>query len=203
MARALTPRQESVLHYMVDITQKRGYPPSIREICDAVGLSSTSTVFKHLESLEDKGYIKRDPTKPRAIEFTEESISPVDRVVRLPLVQTLSDIEAIYQDDDSLNKMPFPFSLTNTEEACIFVVPDESMSLSGIHKDDYIFIRFKDDPINDGFALIDHKGVLKLRKFISRNGTLRFQNHASSGEEVIWMNEVSIIGTPSYLLLKS
>ena len=97
----ISEKQEEILQYIRDTILKKGYPPSVREICEAVRLKSTSSVHSHLATLEERGYIRRDPTKPRTIEILDDSFSPnLNReMANLPVVGTVEDFTALYPAD--------------------------------------------------------------------------------------------------------
>jgi repressor LexA len=143
--RPLTGRQRQVLDYIDQAVRERGYPPSVREIGDAVGLSSPSTVHAHLAALQDKGYLKRDPSKPRAIEVALEP-STGAAVERRPIrhVPLLGDVAAgtgVLAAEHVEEVLPVPADFTGEGELFMLRVRGESMIEAGILDDDYVVVR--------------------------------------------------------------
>lgn len=105
----ITPKQQEILDYIKSEILERGFPPAVREICQAVHLKSTSSVHSHLESLERNGYIRRDPTKPRAIEILDESFNLLRReMVNVPIVGTVAAGQPILAEQSIENYFPIP-----------------------------------------------------------------------------------------------
>ena len=141
----LTTRQRQVLEFIDTEVRRRGYPPSVREIGDAVGLSSPSTVHAHLAALQDKGYLRRDPSKPRAIEVTLEPSTGAD-VERRPVrhVPLLGDVAAgtgVLAAEQVEELMPVPEDLTGDGELFMLRVRGESMIDAGIYDGDFVVVR--------------------------------------------------------------
>ena len=110
--RKITAKQEEILAYIKNEILKRGFPPAVREICQAVGLKSTSSVHSHLESLEKNGYIRRDPTKPRAIEILDDSFQMVRReMVNVPIIGTVAAGQPILAEQNIEGYFPVPSEL--------------------------------------------------------------------------------------------
>ena len=132
--------QMEIYNFLKKTTLEKGYPPSVREICEAVGLRSTSTVHGHLSRLEKKGYIRRDPTKPRAIEFTKEEVVPKE-MVRIPVVGKVTagmPILAVENIEDTFS-LPLQFIHSN-KELFMLKVSGTSMIEAGINDGDYAII---------------------------------------------------------------
>ena len=112
----ITVKQQEILEYIKETILKKGYPPSVREICEAVSLKSTSSVHSHLETLEKNGYIRRDPTKPRTIEIIDDCFNLTRReVVNVPLVGTVAAGQPILADENIENYFPIPVDLLPNE----------------------------------------------------------------------------------------
>ena len=141
----LTARQRQVLEFIDDSVGRRGYPPSVREIGDAVGLSSSSTVHAHLAALQDKGYLRRDPTKPRAIEvcFEPGSGAVVERrpVRHVPLVGDVAAGTGVLAAENIEETMPLPEDLTGDGQLFMLRVRGDSMIEAGILDRDYVVVR--------------------------------------------------------------
>ena len=137
----ITPKQREILEYIKEEILKRGYPPTVRDICDAVGLKSTSSVHSHLESLEKKGAIKRDPAKPRAIEICDDSFQLVrTEVVSLPVVGQVAAGQPILAQQNIDTYFPLPAEYVPGGESFILKVKGDSMINVGIFNGDYIFV---------------------------------------------------------------
>jgi repressor LexA len=151
-APALTERQRQVLDFIDAEVRRRGYPPSVREIGEAVGLSSPSTVHAHLAALQDKGYLRRDPSKPRAIEVALEP-STGATVERRPVrhVPLLGDVAAgtgVLAAEHVEEVMPLPADLTGEGELFMLRVRGDSMIEVGIFEDDFVVVRSQPDAEN-------------------------------------------------------
>ena len=145
----LTPRQRQVLEFVDAEVRHRGYPPSVREIGEAVGLSSSSTVHAHLAALQDKGYLTRDPTKPRAIEvrFDAESGAPVERrpVRHVPLVGDVAAGTGVLAAENIEETLPVPEDFTGDGTLFMLRVRGDSMIEAGIFDGDYVVVRQQPD----------------------------------------------------------
>ena len=153
----LSDRQQQVLDFLTSTVNERGYPPSVREICDAVGLSSPSTVHSHLSSLVKAGYIRRDPSKPRAIEIlteTESETAPAapyadDRLREVPLVGRIAAGSPILAAEDIETVMPLPEELVGSDPVFMLEVRGDSMIDAGILDGDYVVVRRQPDARDD------------------------------------------------------
>jgi repressor LexA len=144
-AAKLTGRQRQVLEFIDAEVRRRGYPPSVREIGEAVGLSSPSTVHAHLAALQDKGYLRRDPSKPRAIEVALEPMTgaAVERrpVRHVPLVGDVAAGTGVLAAEHVEELLPLPADLTGEGELFMVRVRGESMIDAGIFEGDYVVVR--------------------------------------------------------------
>ena len=139
----LSKKQFEVLKFIKNEINKKGYPPSVREICDAVQLKSTSTVHGHLERLEKKGYIRRDPTKPRAIEVLdgESNVFTRKEMVELPIVGKVTAGLPILAEQNIEDTFPVPVDYVGNSTAFMLVVKGDSMINAGIFDGDYVIVR--------------------------------------------------------------
>lgn len=194
-SKRITEIQRQILEYMKTEIINRGYPPSIREICDHVGLRSTSSVHAHLETLERKGYIRRDPAKPRAIEIVDENFNAVrNEIVNLPVIGKVAagyPILAI-QNIESY----FPLSseyIPNGKELFVLNVKGDSMIEVGIFDGDQLIIEHCDTAENGDIvvALIDDSATVKT--FYKEDGYYRLQPENSNMEPII-VERVKILG---------
>ncbi|MEL1136590.1 transcriptional repressor LexA, partial [Desulfitobacterium sp. THU1] len=136
----LSQRQTDILEYIKRVIREKGYPPSVREIGDAVGLMSSSTVHGHLQTLEEKGYIRRDPTKPRAIEILG-SDADEKRTVFVPIIGRVTAGQPILAEENIEDTFPLPVDLVNSDTVFMLRVKGESMIDAGIMDGDLILVR--------------------------------------------------------------
>lgn len=206
----LSDRQQQVLDFLTATVNDRGYPPSVREICDAVGLSSPSTVHSHLSSLVKAGYIRRDPTKPRAIEIlTDPAHTPDvrphtdDRLRDVPLVGRIAAGSPILATEDIETIMPLPEELVGSDPVFMLEVRGDSMINAGILDGDYVVIRRQPDA-RDGeiiAALVDGEEatVKRLRR---ENGKVILMPENDALEPMVFEGGVEIIGKVVSVLRK-
>ena len=197
----LTDKQREILNYIKESVRTRGFPPAVREICDAVGLSSTSSVHSQLSSLEKKGYIKRDPTKPRAIEILDESFSfniARREMTSIPIVGQVAAGVPILAEQNIENYFPLPTDLLpgkmGASDAFILKVKGESMVNVGIMDGDLVFVRAANTAKNGDIvvALIEDSATVKT--FYKENGKIRLQPENDTMDPII-VNDCRILGT--------
>ena len=137
----ITAKQQEILDYIKDEILKKGYPPTVREICETVHLKSTSSVHSHLETLEKNGYIRRDPTKPRAIEICDDSFQMVrTEMVSIPVVGQVAAGQPILAQENIEDYFPIPADVVPRGESFILKVKGDSMINAGIFSVDRIFV---------------------------------------------------------------
>jgi repressor LexA len=192
----LTPRQQQVLDFIDDQVRRRGYPPSVREIGEAVGLSSSSTVHAHLGALQDKGYLRRDPTKPRAIEicFEPDSGAVVDRrpVKHVPLVGDVAAGTGVLAAENIEETMPLPEDLTGDGQLFMLRVRGDSMIDAGIFDQDYVVVRQQDTADNGDVVVAGIPGeeatvktfLRKRNKIVLRPANEALEDMVFDGDEV-------------------
>lgn len=193
----ITKKQQEILDYIKDEILKRGYPPAVREICEAVSLKSTSSVHSHLETLEKNGYIRRDPTKPRAIEICDDNFQMVrTEMVSLPVVGRVAAGEPILAEENIESYFPVPADVVPGGESFILKVKGDSMINAGIYSGDRIFVN-SCNTANNGdtvVALIDDSATVKT--FYKENGRIRLQPENDYMEPIIVddMDNFQILG---------
>lgn len=191
----ITAKQNEILEYIKTEILKRGYPPSVREICEAVNLKSTSSVHSHLETLEKNGYIRRDPTKPRAIEICDDSFQMVrTEMTNLPVIGNVAAGQPIFADENVESYFPIPAELIPAgEPSFILKVRGESMINAGIFSGDQIFVQKCDTAKNGDMvvALIDDSATVKT--FYKENGHIRLQPENDTMEPII-VDDCQIVG---------
>lgn len=184
--RPITKKQEEILNYIKDEILKRGFPPAVREICQAVGLKSTSSVHSHLESLEKNGYIRRDPTKPRAIEILDESFNMLRReMVNVPVVGTVAAGQPILAEQNIDSYFPIPSEYMPNEQSFILKVKGESMVNAGILDGDSVLVMQQTTARNGDIvvALIEDSATVKT--YYKENGHYRLQPENDTMDPII------------------
>jgi repressor LexA len=191
----LTDKQREILEYMKECILNKGYPPAVREICEAVHLKSTSSVHAHLESLEEKGYIRKDPTKPRAIEILDDNFNLARReIVNIPIVGTVTCGEPILAEQNIEDYFPvLPNYLNAHGTTFMLKVKGDSMVNVGIYDGDLVMVEEASTARNNEIvvALIDDEATVK--RFFKENGHYRLQPENDFMEPII-VNELSILG---------
>lgn len=194
----LSKRQQDILSFIKDEVRSKGYPPSVREIGEAVGLASSSTVHGHLARLESKGLIRRDPTKPRAIEileYDENSNIPKYNVVNVPVVGKVTAGQPITAIENVEEYFPLPESLAPSDEQIFMLeVMGDSMIEAGILDGDYVIVRQQNTAINgDIVVAMTEEDEATVKRFFKEKDFIRLQPENSTLEPII-LNNVSILG---------
>lgn len=190
----ITAKQQEILEYIKNEILKRGYPPAVREICEAVHLKSTSSVHSHLETLEKNGYIRRDPTKPRAIEICDDSFQMVrTEMVSIPVVGTVAAGQPILAQENIESYFPVPAEIVPSGESFALKVKGDSMINAGIYDGDQIFVQCCSTAHNGDtvVALIDDSATVKT--FYKENNHIRLQPENDSMEPII-VDSCQILG---------
>ncbi len=160
----ISKKQQEILEYIKSEILNKGYPPSVREICDAVKLKSTSSVHSHLETLEEKGFIKRDPTKPRAIEIIDDMFNLVRReVVNVPILGQVAAGLPILAQENIEGYFPIPTEFMPNEETFMLIVKGDSMINVGVLDGDKVIVK-KQNTANNGdmvVALVEDSATVK------------------------------------------
>lgn len=195
MREPLGSKQEAILATIKENLRTKGYPPSVREIGQAVGLSSSSTVHAHLAKLESLGYIRRDPTKPRAIDVLEESPWRQKESIPVPHVGRITAGQPILAVENIEETYPLPTELVGRDDNVFMLdVVGDSMINAGILDGDYILVRETKSASNGDIvvALIDEEEAT-VKRFYKENGRIRLQPENDSMDP-IYASSVSIIG---------
>ncbi|MDI3535028.1 MAG: repressor LexA [Thermosediminibacterales bacterium] len=191
----LTIRQKDILHFIKKEISEKGYPPSVREICKAVGLNSTSTVHSHLENLEKKGYIRRNKSKPRAIEVIDFDFDffSSSKTVNVPLIGRVTAGQPILAQQNIEDIIPLPKNFFHDEDVFMLSVRGDSMINAGILDNDYIVVR-KQNTANNGdivVALIEDEATVK--RFFKEKDHIRLQPENPAMSPII-IRDVIILG---------
>ena len=190
----LTEKQQAILQYIKESILKRGYPPAVREICQAVNLRSTSSVHAHLESLERKGYIRKDPSKPRTIEVVDESFNLTRReMVNVPLLGEVAAGVPMFAEENISDYFPFPADMLPNADIFMLKVKGDSMVNIGIFDNDKILVA-KQNHANNGdivVALMDDTATVKT--YYKEKNHIRLQPQNDDMEPIL-VKDVSILG---------
>ena len=190
----ITEKQTEILEYIKECVLKKGYPPSVREICEAVHLKSTSSVHSHLETLEEKGYIRRDPTKPRTIEIIDEEFNPARReLVNIPVIGTVAAGQPILAEENISDYFPIPADILPNGDVFMLEVKGESMINAGILNGDKVIVRMQNTAENGDkvVALLDDSATVKT--FYKEDGHYRLKAENDTMDPTI-SAEVQILG---------
>ena len=192
----ITPKQQEILDFLKKEILMKGYPPAVREICEAVHLKSTSSVHSHLETLEKNGYIRRDPTKPRAIEIMDDSFNYLiteTEIASIPVIGTVAAGQPLLAVENITDYFPFPANLLPNKETFILRVKGDSMINMGILDGDYIIVEQTNTAQNGEVivALVDDSATVK--RFYAEDGHFRLQPENDFMEPII-VDHVEILG---------
>ena len=190
----LTDKQKEIFNVIKDSILNKGYPPSVREIGELVGLKSTSSVHAHLNSLEKKGYIRKDPTKPRTIEITDDSFNLTRReVVNVPMVGTVAAGMPILASENITDYFPIPSELLPNTDIFMLKVKGDSMINVGIHDGDQIIVSKQNTAKNGDIivALVEDSATVKT--FYKEKNFYRLQPENDFMEPIL-VKEVTILG---------
>ena len=190
----ISDKQREILEFMKNEILNKGYPPTVRDICEAVNLKSTSSVHSHLETLEKNGYIHRDPTKPRAIEIIDDNFNLTRReVVNVPLIGQVAAGEPILAEENIENYFPVPAEFMPNEQSFMLKVKGESMINVGIFDGDSILVKEQNTARNGDIvvALIDDSSTVKT--FYKEDGHIRLQPENDTMDPII-VEDCTILG---------
>lgn len=190
----ITSKQQEILNFIENEIMEKGYPPAVREICEAVHLKSTSSVHSHLNTLEKNGYIRRDPTKPRAIEICDDSFQQMrTEMTSLPVIGRVAAGQPILAEQNIESYFPIPAEDIPSGNSFILRVHGESMVNAGILDGDLIFVNECHTAANGEIvvALIDDSATVK--RFYKENGHIRLQPENDTMEPII-VPDCTILG---------
>lgn len=190
----ITQKQSEILEYIKSQILNKGYPPSVRDICQAVNLKSTSSVHAHLESLEKNGYIRRDPTKSRTIEIIDDNFNLSRReVVNIPLIGQVAAGQPLLAVENVAEYFPVPAEYMPNGETFMLKVKGDSMVNMGIYDGDQIIVK-KQNTASNGeviVALVDDSATVK--RFYKENGHIRLQPENEFMDPII-VDDCEILG---------
>lgn len=190
----ITAKQQQILDYIKEEILKKGYPPTVREICEKVGLKSTSSVHSHLATLEENGYIRRDPTKPRAIEIIDDEFGLTRRdMCNIPIVGRVAAGEPLLAVENIEDYFAVPSEFLPNNETFILKIHGDSMINIGMFENDYLIVE-KTQAVSNGdvvVALIEDSVTVK--RFYKENGYIRLQPENDDMDPII-VNDCEIVG---------
>lgn len=191
----LNTRQVQILEYICQEIRRKGYPPAVREIGEAVGLNSSSTVHGHLNVLEQKGYIRRDPTKPRAIEVLigNDTVLPKKELIDVPIIGRVTAGQPILAIENIEDTFPLPKDFVRNDDVFMLQVSGESMIEAGILDEDYVLIRQQSSARNGDIvvALIEDEATVK--RFFKEKDHIRLQPENQFMDPIL-VKDVAILG---------
>ena len=190
----ITEKQSEILEYIKAQILERGFPPAVREICEAVHLKSTSSVHSHLETLEKNGYIRRDPTKPRAIEILDDAFNLTRReMAQVPIVGRVAAGEPLLAEQNIEDYFPIPVERLPNNQTFLLQVKGESMINAGILNGDYILVEQTPSASNGEVVVALVEDGATVKRFFKENGHYRLQPENDTMDPII-VDEVTIVG---------
>ena len=190
----ISEKQQLILDYIKEEILKKGYPPTVREICERVGLRSTSSVHSHLNTLEENGYIRRDPTKPRAIEIIDDEFGLTRRdMTNIPIIGRVAAGEPLLAVENIEDYFSLPTEFLPNNETFILKIQGESMINIGFYDGDFLIVE-KVNSANNGdvvVALIDDSVTVKT--FYKEDGYIRLQPENDNMDPII-VDDCTIVG---------
>ncbi|WP_353095236.1 transcriptional repressor LexA [Tissierella praeacuta] len=192
----LTQKQIEILLYIKSEVQRQGYPPSVRDICKGVNLKSTSTVHSHLEKLEAKGYIRKDPTKPRAIEILDRNddfLLVSKKTVDIPILGKVTAGAPILAVENIEDTYPVPVELVEGHDVFMLKIQGESMIDAGILDGDLVLVREQKSALNGDIVVALLEDEATVKRFFKEKDKIRLQPE-NQFMEPIYTKDVSILG---------
>ena len=203
----ITPKQQEILDYIKNEILNRGFPPAVREICEAVNLKSTSSVHSHLEALEKNGYIRRDATKPRAIEIIDDNFNLVRReVVNVPIIGTVAAGQPLLAVENIEGYFPIPAEFMPNSQSFLLKVKGESMINAGIFDGDQVLVK-QQSTAEDGDIVValdeDNQNTMKTFEGIDEESgcaILAYENKRKYRNKKIRVRELVVQGVAKHVI---
>ena len=190
----ITAKQQEILEYIKSETVNKGYPPAVREICGAVHLKSTSSVHSHLETLEKNGFIRRDPTKPRAIEIIDDDFNLSRReIISVPVIGSVAAGEPIFADQNIESYMPVLPEDMPDGQAFMLRVKGESMVNAGIFDGDRVLVKKQESAENGDIIVALVEDAATVKTFYKEDGHFRLQPENDTMQPII-LDDVTVLG---------
>lgn len=190
----ITAKQQEILEYIKQNILQKGYPPTVRDICDAVHLKSTSSVHSHLETLERNGYIRRDPTKPRTIEILDDMFNLTRReMVQVPMIGTVAAGQPILAEENIEDYFPIPASILPNQKTYMLRVKGDSMINTGIFDGDQVIVAQTTTADNGDIVVALVEDSATVKRFFKEDDHYRLQPENDEMEPII-VSHVEILG---------
>jgi len=190
----ITAKQQEILEYIKQTILKKGYPPAVREICEAVQLKSTSSVHSHLETLEKNGYIRRDPTKPRTIEILDDTFALTRReMVQVPVLGSVAAGQPLLAEEQIEDYFPIPASILPNNEVFMLRVKGDSMINVGIFSGDQVLVSRCSTAHNGEIVVAMVEDSATVKRFFKEDGHYRLQPENDAMEPII-VPQAEILG---------
>ena len=190
----ITAKQQEILEYIKSEILNKGYPPAVREICEAVHLKSTSSVHSHLETLEKNGFIRRDPTKPRAIEIIDDDFNLVRReIISVPVIGSVAAGEPIFAEQNIEGYLPVLPEDMPGGEAFMLRVKGESMVNAGIFDGDRVLVKKQESAENGDIIVALVEDAATVKTFYKEDGHFRLQPDNDTMQPII-LDDVTVLG---------
>ena len=191
----ISSKQQEILEYIKQEILNKGYPPAVREICEAVHLKSTSSVHSHLETLEKNGYIRRDPTKPRAIEIIDDNFNLTRReVVNVPILGQVAAGQPLLAVENIENYFPIPTEFMPNAETFMLKVKGDSMINAGIFNGDKILVQKQSDAQNGDIVVALLEDAATVKTFYKEDGYYRLQPENDTMDPILIHEGLEILG---------
>ncbi|MDL2302699.1 transcriptional repressor LexA [Lachnospiraceae bacterium OttesenSCG-928-D06] len=191
----ITPKQQEILDYIKEEILHKGYPPTVREICEEVHLKSTSSVHSHLETLEKNNYIRRDPTKPRAIEICDDNFQMLrTEMINVPVIGHVAAGQPIFAEEHIEEYFPIPAEVVPSGESFILNVRGESMINAGIFDGDRVFVHACNSAHNGDLVVAMVEDSATVKTFYKEGDHIRLQPENDTMDPII-VDDCQIIGT--------
>ena len=190
----ISTKQTEILEYIKEVTLSRGYPPTVREIGEAVGLKSSASVHAHLATLEKNGFIRRDPSKPRAIEIVDDDFALTRKeYAQIPIVGRVAAGEPLLAEENIQDYFPIPVEMLPNDQIFMLIVKGDSMINAGIFDGDKVIVRQKNSAQNGDIvvALIEDGATVKT--FYNEGDHIRLQPENPDYDPII-VKDVAILG---------
>ncbi|MCL5290464.1 MAG: transcriptional repressor LexA [Eubacteriales bacterium] len=191
--KGLTSREAAILAVIKKSIRQKGYPPAVREIGQIVGLSSSSTVHNYLKRLEEKGYLRRDPTKPRAIEILDEMVGRNYEVTGVPILGRVAAGKPLLAVENREDVFPLPVDFTGEGEFFMLTVRGDSMIDAGILEGDMVLVRHQPDAVNGDIVVALLEDEATIKRFYREVSRIRLQPE-NKFMEPIYASEVKVLG---------
>ena len=190
----ISKKQEEILQYIKSQILERGFPPAVREICEAVNLKSTSSVHSHLETLEKNGYIRRDPTKPRAIEILDDTFNLTRReMTNVPMLGYVAAGQPLLAQEHIEDYFPFPVEMLPNKPTFLLTVKGDSMINVGIFSGDYVLVQEQNTADNGDLVVAMIGDGATVKTFYKEEGVFRLQPENDFMDPII-VPDVTILG---------